>query len=541
METEHYSMSRFGECFNKEINVVTISRKAKYDFLKHSSGNEDLDEKCLHAARSMSIIIPVEMLVQLLYSIERKGHDIVLTTANGSDTYKGCVPLHLEFMMDNYGLLKQIIRYCRKNEWVDEELMHMEVKCFIDILQRLGALFCRIGNAKNLIHFVIQAPSNERKYNRKLLQVDNLARCRIALIDRHEKTGTTSWLLKILERILVRMESFTKDLISEFLPTRSATTARKSHIYTSAACTKLKHNVGDIFFSHFAQQHDFTVFEIFTKHDYEEVQNLFNDKNFHVDLINVVKPYLILSGMVACIYYALSQKHSISASKNSGSISVGLLAISCIILSSKNVILLRDSTLQKKQQLYDYLFSTLQKYCEKNNDNMIYKKKSVEMLKTIIKQCDYTRNDTYFVCPAHSINLYFDNLSNELNRVGTLRQYPADNCPSLIRLAAAGFYYTGKDREVRCFSCDASYCDWSYHSIPSEVHRRISPNCEYLNQRFPIDKTHILPNSTDDSQSSVEHCHTSHEIVYQSCKYNNIHLKINEVFYQISSQFWFSS
>jgi hypothetical protein len=233
--------------------------------------------------------------------------------------------------------------------------------------------------------------------------------------------------------------------------------------------------------------------------------------------------------MVACLYFALSQKHSISTSNNSGSISMDLWVISCIILSSKNVILLRDSTLQKKQQLYNYLFSTLQKYCEQNNDNMIYKKKSVEMLKTIIKQCDYTRNDTYFVCPAHNINLYFDNLSNELNRVGTLRQYPADNCPSLIRLAAAGFYYTGKDREVRCFSCDASYCDWSYHSIPSEVHRRISPDCEYLNLRFPIDKTHILPNSTDDSESSVEHCHTSHEIVYQSCKYNNIHLKINEV------------
>jgi hypothetical protein len=99
----------------------------------------------------------------------------------------------------------------------------------------------------------------------------------------------------------------------------------------------------------------------------------------------------------------------------------------------------------------------------------------------------------------------------------------------IILFTAAGFYYTGKDREVRCFSCDASYCDWSYHSIPSEVHRRISPDCEYLNLRFPIDKTHILPNSTDDSQSSVEHCHTSHEIVYQSCKYNNIHLKINEV------------
>lgn len=255
------------------------------------------------------------------------------------------------------------------------------------------------------------------------------------------------------------------------------------------------------------------------KSGFMDVNNIYFGKNFHFVLPNVVKPYLVLSGMVACICYALSQKHSISASKNRGSISVDLLVISCIILSSKNVILLRDSTLQKKQQLYNYLFSTLQKYCEQNNDNMIYKKKSIETLKTIIKQYDYTRNDTYLVCPVH--DFYFDNLSKELNRVGTLRQYPADNCPSLIRLAAAGFYYTGKGREVRCFSCDVSCSDWSYNSVPSEVHRRISPDCEYLNEHFPIDKTHILPKSTDGSHRSFELSHTSrsNEIVCHSCKY----------------------
>ena len=624
METDDYSNSRFGECSIVSLREIrrclsNPSNKAKYYFPKHSSGNEDLDEKCLHAARSMSIT-PVEdedaeifvgPLIQPL-SVERKGDGIVLTTANGSDTYNDCVPLHLllttenesdrcngcvslhlvllvdnkldmynaqhqqdfsvvlidqfantddtitclvnnwgtkfanmksitavsmkhyinfistpsflsEFQAvkatyvstlsteDNYGLLGKSIRPFRKNERteeVDEVLMNL--KCFINNLhgKHLGALFCRsdaalsssitgVGNVKNLLHFLIQASSIETKYNRKFLQMDHLACCSV------ENTDITSYLVENLETKLVRTELFTKDLEMDSNIIASCINQN----FHSVVLTENLHITA-------------------LKSGFMYVNNIFLDK--------VVKPYLVLSGMVACLYFALSQKHSISTSKTSGSISMDLWVISCIILSSKNVILLRDSTLQKKQQLYNYLFSTLQKYCEQNNDNMIYKKKSVEMLKTIIKQCDYTRNDTYFVCPAHSINLYFDNLSNELNRVGTLRQYPADNCPSLIRLAAAGFYYNGKGREVRCFSCDASYCDWSYHSIPSEVHRRISPNCEYLNQRFPIDKTHILPNSTDDSQSSVEHCHTSHEIVYQSCKYNNIHLKI-------SSQFWFSS
>ena len=539
METEHYSKSRFGECSIVNLREIrqrlsNPSSKAKYYFPKHSSGNEDLDEKCLHAARSMSITpvededaeIVVVLLIQQLFvlidqlantddtttclvnNLGTKFANIKSITAVSMKHYINCIstPSFLSVFQavkatyvstlstkDNYGLLGKFIRSFRKNEWteeVDEELM--KLKCFINNLHRkhLGALFCcsvaalsssitRVGNVKNQLHFLIQASSIETKYNRKLLQMDHLACCSV------ENTDITSCLVENLETKIVRMESFTKDLEMD------------SNIIASC----INQNIHSVVLTE-------NLHITALKSGFMYVNNIFLDK--------VVKPYLVLSGMVACLYFALSQKHSLSTSKNSGSISVDLWVISCIILSSKNVILLRDSTLQKKQQLYNYLFSTLQKYCEQNNDNMIYKKKSVEMLKTIIKQCDYTRNDTYFVCPAHNINLYFDNLSHELNRVGTLRQYPADNCPSLIRLAAAGFYYNGKGREVRCFSCDASYSDWSYHSIPSEVHRRISPNCEYLNERFPIDKTHILPNSTDDSQSSVENCHTSHEIGYQS-------------------------
>lgn len=555
----------------QDVNVVLINQHVKTDDTTTCLVNNS-EPKVV----SMKSITTVSMK-----------HDISNTTEFPA-VMATCLPYLSTYV--NYGLLKIFIRYCIIYEWieeVDEELMYKEVKCFINNLHReqLGALFCRfdaarsssitqVGNAKSLPHFLMQTPSIERKCNRKLLQRDHLTGYIVVFIDRYEKTNATSFFMNNLRMKLIGMESLTNDTkmhinitaprinqnvtrlqtesslftalksaSREILSTRSATTEQKSYMCTSVTWTNQKHNIVDNILGNFAQ-HDFTVAkcEIFTKHDYEEVQNLCNDKNFHVDLLNVVKPYLVLSGMVACLYFALSQEHSLSTSNNSGSISMDLWVISCIILSSKNVILLRDSTLQKKQQLYNYLFSTLQKYCEQNNDNMIYKKKSVEMLKTIIKQCDYTRNDTYFVCPAHSINLYFDNLSNELNRVGTLRQYPADNCPSLIRLAAAGFYYNGKGREVSCFSCDASYSDWSYHSIPSEVHRRISPNCEYLNERFAIDKTHILPNSTDDSQSSIKNCHTSHEIVYQSCKYNNIHLKINEFFLSnFLCQFWFSS
>lgn len=570
METEHYSNPRFGERSIVIRRLLSnLSSKAKYNFHKHYSGNEYLYENCLHDARSMSTTpvededaeVVVRELIQSL-SVERKGIGIVLTTDNGSDTYNGCVHLHVVLMAGNkadihnaqhqqdrnvflidqltntdfttclvnnwetqfanmksitavsmkfdisstasfqseflaliYRLLGKFIIHLRKNEWA-EELMYKDINCIIKNLERkqLGAMFCcsdavlsssitRVGNVISLLHFWKQAPSIETKYTRKLM--NHLACCSI------EKSDITLRLVTNLETNLVRLnESFTNYLEMD------------RNIIASGINSVVL--IGNL---------NITAL----KSEFMDVNNNVFDENSHLILPNVVKPYLVLSGMVACtcIYFALSQKRSISASKNSGSISVDLLVISCIILSMENVILLRDSTFQKKKQLYNYLLSKLQKYCEQNNDDMVYKKESVETLKTIIKQDDYTRNHTYKVCPVH--NFYFDNLSNELNRVGTLRQYPAgDNCPSLIRLAAAGFYYTGKGSEVRCFSCDVSYSDWSYHSIPSEVHRRISPDCEYLNERFPIDKTHILPNSTDDSQRSVEHCHTSHEIGYQS-------------------------
>lgn len=52
---------------------------------------------------------------------------------------------------------------------------------------------------------------------------------------------------------------------------------------------------------------------------------------------------------------------------------------------------------------------------------------------------------------------------------------------SLLLLARAGFYYTGIYAECRCFSCGKFYKKWKDGDNPYMIHRKISPNCSYMN------------------------------------------------------------
>ncbi|CAC5409103.1 BIRC7_8 [Mytilus coruscus] len=109
-------------------------------------------------------------------------------------------------------------------------------------------------------------------------------------------------------------------------------------------------------------------------------------------------------------------------------------------------------------------------------------------LYNIINHNSIFRNDEITVFPV-SKNV----MSNEILRVGSLNNFPSENSPSLIKLAKYGFYYEGKGREVTCFSCGIKHEDWSYRSNPLEVHRQISPNCEYLKTFTPSDQPVFKP------------------------------------------------
>ncbi|KAJ8321581.1 hypothetical protein KUTeg_000872 [Tegillarca granosa] len=92
-----------------------------------------------------------------------------------------------------------------------------------------------------------------------------------------------------------------------------------------------------------------------------------------------------------------------------------------------------------------------------------------------------------------SINDYFQNLnlengnsdtrhpmSYEWFRFGSYARYPENAPVRPIRLSAAGFFATGNGDEVKCFSCGVTYSNWLADDEAINVHRRISPHCEFV-------------------------------------------------------------
>lgn len=109
------------------------------------------------------------------------------------------------------------------------------------------------------------------------------------------------------------------------------------------------------------------------------------------------------------------------------------------------------------------------------------------ILHDIIYHLSPKRNDVLALYPVSRRGK--EEMASELLRLGSFHNFPHDNTPSLLFLAKSGFYYEGKGREVVCFSCGITHDDWSYNSKPYEVHYRISPECPYLKDNFPLVQT----------------------------------------------------
>lgn len=90
--------------------------------------------------------------------------------------------------------------------------------------------------------------------------------------------------------------------------------------------------------------------------------------------------------------------------------------------------------------------------------------------------------------PSHGSLLYkYDmkySIKNSLQyegiRLSTFETFPVIHGVYATRLAGAGFYYNGKGDEVICFNCHISYENWKLHDSPKEVHRRLSPHCDFI-------------------------------------------------------------
>ncbi|KAK7108748.1 hypothetical protein V1264_016424 [Littorina saxatilis] len=68
-------------------------------------------------------------------------------------------------------------------------------------------------------------------------------------------------------------------------------------------------------------------------------------------------------------------------------------------------------------------------------------------------------------------------LQKEGVRLASFKDFPTSVPVYAIRLAQAGFYYTGKRDVVRCFCCGVTHGGWRMGDKPTSVHALISPNC----------------------------------------------------------------
>ena len=67
-------------------------------------------------------------------------------------------------------------------------------------------------------------------------------------------------------------------------------------------------------------------------------------------------------------------------------------------------------------------------------------------------------------------------------RLATYDKWPRDLAQTPHDLASAGFFYTGRGTEVRCFQSDCGLFDWDPTDNPWREHARWFPRCEYVIQ-----------------------------------------------------------
>ncbi|XP_047530918.1 baculoviral IAP repeat-containing protein 7-B-like isoform X1 [Vanessa atalanta] len=71
-------------------------------------------------------------------------------------------------------------------------------------------------------------------------------------------------------------------------------------------------------------------------------------------------------------------------------------------------------------------------------------------------------------------------MNQETNRLNTFTNWPTSAPVDPIRIAKAGFFYTGQGTEVECFSCGGKISEWNYGDQVMWRHRVMDPNCAFV-------------------------------------------------------------
>ncbi|OXB57869.1 hypothetical protein ASZ78_016443 [Callipepla squamata] len=86
-------------------------------------------------------------------------------------------------------------------------------------------------------------------------------------------------------------------------------------------------------------------------------------------------------------------------------------------------------------------------------------------------------------------------LSCELYRMSTFSTFPVNVPVSERRLARAGFYYTGVQDKVKCFSCGLVLDNWQPGDNAMEKHKQVYPSCSFVQNMLSLNNLGLSTHS----------------------------------------------
>ncbi|XP_071956264.1 baculoviral IAP repeat-containing protein 7-like [Antedon mediterranea] len=102
------------------------------------------------------------------------------------------------------------------------------------------------------------------------------------------------------------------------------------------------------------------------------------------------------------------------------------------------------------------------------------------------------------------------NMSIEVDRLATYKNWPNKSPMNPTTLAKAGFFYSGNKDMVECFSCNGKIQEWEFGDSAIGEHKRFFPKCKFvqgkdvqnqpllLNQTSPREKPEVAASKEDD-------------------------------------------
>ncbi|XP_052060991.1 baculoviral IAP repeat-containing protein 7-B-like [Mytilus californianus] len=122
--------------------------------------------------------------------------------------------------------------------------------------------------------------------------------------------------------------------------------------------------------------------------------------------------------------------------------------------------------------------------------------------KPIYQSSPFLPPNESLICQNSTKQPLNDVMEYEGPRLSTFATFPDIPGIYATKLARAGFYYLGKVDEVVCFKCKITHKNWKRHDSPSEIHKQISPLCDFIKQTKFMEYSQ---NITEDAVSSGAH------------------------------------